>query len=33
MQAMREKLKNPFTSMLYWVKGEIVDIKSMEECL
>ena len=29
MQLMDSKLKNPFTNMLYWVKGEISDIKSM----
>jgi hypothetical protein len=29
MQNMDAKLKNPFNNMLYWVKGEIADIKSM----
>ena len=26
-------MKNPFYNMLYWVKGEISDIKAMEEAL
>jgi len=30
---MDAKLKNPFNNMLYWVKGEIADIKSMNQAL
>lgn len=30
---MSDKLKNPFYNMLYWVKGEIADIKSMNQAL
>jgi hypothetical protein len=33
MQQMDAKLKNPFHSMLYWVKGEVADIKSMNQAL
>jgi hypothetical protein len=33
MQQMDSKLKNPFHSMLYWVKGEVADIKSMNQAL
>ena len=27
---MSEKLRNPFLSILYWVKGQIADIKAMD---
>jgi len=33
MQSMQDKMKNPFYNMLYWVKGEISDIKAMEDAL
>ena len=28
-----EKLRNPFASILFWVKAMIHDVKAMDECI
>jgi hypothetical protein len=28
-----EKLRNPFMSLLCWVKGQIADVKAMDEAI
>ena len=30
---MSEMLKNPYTSIFYWVKGQLSDIKAMRDSL